>query len=207
MTFRYDDRVQTLNFAEVTKVQMTRANGFNRLIATPRLLLEPLLGAHGGSLFAAMQDQRLYRWISAQPPSSRELLEQRYDAASRQVCTSEGEIHLNWAVRRVSDGVYVGKFDAGIDRANVATNIGYVLFVPFWNQGYATEAVRGVASHLELLGVVEQRAFVTLGNDASARVLVKAGFARTRVIPGNDTIRGEKFDDVEYVRRVRSPPG
>jgi RimJ/RimL family protein N-acetyltransferase len=77
---------------------------------------------------------------------------------------------------------------------------------PFWNQGYATEAVRALASHLERQGVVEQRALVTLGNDASARVLTKAGFVRTRVLPDNDTIRGEKYHDVEYVRKVCAAP-
>lgn len=180
---------------------MTRAGRFHARIATPRLLLEPLLGAHAEALFAAMQDPRLYRWISALPPPSREALEQRWDAASRHVCTADGTMNLDWAVRRVSDGLYVGKLDAEIQRDNVATNIGYLLFVPFWNQGYATEAVRGVATHLELLGVVEQRALVTLGNDASERVLVKAGFSRIRVISDNDTIRGAKYDDVEYVRK------
>ncbi len=96
------------------------------------------------------------------------------------------------------------QLDAEINGDDVATNIGYLFFLPFWNQGYATEAVRAVASHLELLGIAEQRAFVTLGNDASERVLVKAGFVRTRVIADNDTIRGEKYDDVEYVRKVSS---
>ncbi len=181
---------------------MTRAGRFNAWIATERLVIEPLLGAHAGPLFEAMRDPRLYRWISALPPPSRELLEQRWDAAARHVSTPDGAMSLNWAVRRVSDGLYVGKLDAEINRDNVATNIGYLLLVPFWNQGYATETVRGVASHLELLGVVEQRALVTLGNDASARVLVKAGFTRGRVIPDNDTIRGEKYDDVEYVRKA-----
>ena len=52
-------------------------------------------------------------------------------------------------------------------------------------------------------GVREARAYVTLGNSASERVLSKAGFVRTRVIPESDRIRGVLHDDVEYVwRRV-----
>ena len=42
-------------------------------------------------------------------------------------------------------------------------------------------------------------ATVTLGNEASYRVLEKSGFIRTRIIPENDTIRGVKHDEVEYL--------
>jgi hypothetical protein len=35
-------------------------------------------------------------------------------------------------------------------------------------------------------------------------VLARAGFAFTRVIPGNDTLRGVLHDDEEYVRMA--PP-
>jgi RimJ/RimL family protein N-acetyltransferase len=47
---------------------------------------------------------------------------------------------------------------------------------------------------------------VTLGNDASCRVLEAVGFIRTRIIPENDTIRGVKHDDIEFVREGRRGP-
>ena len=184
---------------------MTGADDWNGSIASERLVIEPLRGSHAELLFEAMSEPRLYRWISALPPPSLELLRQRWAGAESRGPNSEGEVDLNWAVRLSSDGSYIGKLDAAVAKNNVATNVGYIVFLPFWNQGYATEAVRALASHLERQGVVEQRALVTLGNDASARVLTKAGFVRTRVIPDNDTIRGEKYDDVEFVRKLRAP--
>lgn len=47
---------------------------------------------------------------------------------------------LAWAMRRASDGAYLGKMDAEV-RGN---DVGYLLFPAFWNQGYATEAVRAL---------------------------------------------------------------
>jgi RimJ/RimL family protein N-acetyltransferase len=43
-------------------------------------------------------------------------------------------------------------------------------------------------------------ATVTVGNVASGRVLQKAGFSFTQILPANDIIRGVAFDDEEYVR-------
>lgn len=187
-------------------MRLTSADTLNDSIASDRLVIEPLLGSHAPLLFEVMSDWRIYRWISALLRPSLEALQRRWSAAESRGRSSEGDIALHWAVRRSIDGSYIGKLDAEVARNNVATNVGYIVFPKYWNQGYATEAVRAVASHLERHGVVEQRALVTLGNDASARVLTKAGFVKTRVIPDNDTIRGEKYDDVEYVRTSGSTP-
>lgn len=165
-------------------------------------MLEPLRGEHAELLFEGMADPRIYRWISALPPPSLEHLRRRWGAAERGGPNAEGGRDLAWAIRRSADGCHLGKADAELASNGVVTNLGYIIFAPFWAQGYATEAVRALAEYFERQGVVEQRALVTSGNDASARVLTKAGFVRTRVIPDNDTIRGQKYDDVEYIRRV-----
>jgi RimJ/RimL family protein N-acetyltransferase len=93
----------------------------------------------------------------------------------------------------------MGRVDAEITLAMEASNLGYYLFPPHWGQGYATEAVRAVTQHLLSQGVQRLVATVTVGNTASDRVLQKVGYEFTRVIPGNDIIRGEPMDDREYV--------
>ncbi len=180
----------------------TGARALNAPIVTERLELEPLTAAHADLLFAPLQDERLYRWISSVPPASLERLRQYWQAAESRLSADGRQASLNWAVRRASDRVYVGKLDAEVDSSNVATNIGYLFFPAFHNQGFATEAVRALVSHLEHQGVTESRALVTVGNAASERVLVKCGFVRTRRIVDSDTIRGVEHDDVEYVRRA-----
>lgn len=83
--------------------------------------------------------------------------------------------------------------------ALLAPNLGYYFFSPFWGQGYASEAVSAVLAHLAGCGMQRCAATVTVGNQASARVLLKAGFHFHRILPGNDVIRGEAVDDEEYV--------
>lgn len=175
-------------------------------LASERLVLEPMRGFHAPLLFTGLSEPRLYHWVSSLPPPSVQHLQRRWDSAPNGVPTQRGETLLNWAVRRLEDKAYVGKCDAVVDASNIASNVGYLIFLPFWQQGYATEVVRVMVAHLEQHDVVEQHAFVTVGNVASERVLLKSGFSRTRILPENDTIRGEKHDDVEYVRCVTSLP-
>jgi len=161
-------------------------------------------------MFEPLQDDAIYRWISATAPSSIQALRERWARHESRVSPDGSEAWLNWAVQRTSDGVYVGKVDVSIGEADTATNVGYIFFPAFWGQGLATEAVVAVVDHLIGVGVTRLVATVTAGNAASARVLTKAGFAFTRVIPGNDIIRGVAHDDEEYIRIAhtsRSAPG
>ena len=172
-----------------------------RALATARLRLEPLHGRHARLLFDGMQDPAVYEWISMPPPSDVDLLEQRWIRLARDGAASREVIDLGWAAQRVEDGAWIGKLDAEIQAGGVATNVGYFFFPAFWGKGYASEAVAALCGHFARHGVTEQRATVTVGNAASCRVLERAGFVRTRALPGNDVLRGVVVDDVEYVRR------
>jgi RimJ/RimL family protein N-acetyltransferase len=170
-------------------------------LETARLRLEPLRPSHADVLFAPLLDERAYRWISVARSPSVEALRARWGRLRR-----DGDVlDLGWAVRRTSDGAWIGKMDAEVRRDGVAPNVGYLFFPPYWGQGYATEAVRALAAHLARQGVVEQRATVVAGNEASCRVLEHSGFVRERVLVGNDTIGGVLVDDLEYVRREAPP--
>ena len=173
----------------------------NAPIATARLRIEPLGARHAAPLFDGMRDPAIYRWISMRQSPSVAHQAERWARVEREVLAVDGVFELGWAVQRVEDGAWIGKLDATVLSDGVATNVGYFFLPPFWGRGYASEAVAALSGHLARHGVIEQRATVTLGNDASCRVLEHAGFARGRVLPGNDTLRGALVDDIEYVRR------
>ena len=70
----------------------------------------------------------------------------------------------------------------GVEPREGAAGIGYWLGVPYWNYGYATEAVRAVIDHA--FGELEHDALqagARVCNPASRRVLEKCGFQWTGV--------------------------
>ena len=70
----------------------------------------------------------------------------------------------------------------GVEPREGAAEIGYWLGVPYWNYGYATEAVRAVIDHA--FGELEHDALqagARVCNPASRRVLEKCGFQWTGV--------------------------
>ncbi|MDN3921376.1 GNAT family N-acetyltransferase [Roseateles violae] len=169
-------------------------------IDTPRLLLEPLTGAHAAAFFPLLQEDALYEWISMTKPDSLGDLTEAWRRSEQRVSPDGLFAWLAWAVRRRSDGRIIGRVDAEIDAKPEATNLGYYFFSPFWGQGHASEAVAAASEQLIARGVRRLVATVTVGNLASARVLRKAGFEFTRILPANDVVRGRAVDDEEYVR-------
>ncbi len=70
----------------------------------------------------------------------------------------------------------------GVDPRDGGPEIGYWLGVPYWGQGYATEAVRAVIDHA--FGELRHEALqagARVSNPASRRVLEKCGFQWTGV--------------------------
>jgi RimJ/RimL family protein N-acetyltransferase len=70
----------------------------------------------------------------------------------------------------------------GVELREGAAEIGYWLGVPYWNHGYATEAVRAMIDHA--FGELEHEALqagARVSNPASRRVLEKCGFQWTGV--------------------------
>jgi RimJ/RimL family protein N-acetyltransferase len=168
-------------------------------LVTDRLELEPLGERHADAFFEPLQDDALYQWISMDKPISVAWLRNHWRGIECRLAPDQQTAWPTWAVRRKADGAYLGRVDAEITLAMEASNVGYYLFPPYWGGGYATETVRAATQHLLSQGVHRLVATVTAGNTASERVLQKAGYSFTRVLVGNDTIRGETVDDREYV--------
>jgi len=78
------------------------------------------------------------------------------------------------------DGALIGM--CGLDPRPDGCELGYWLGVPFWRQGYATEAARALIDYaFAELGHAALRSGARVNNPASRRVLEKCGFQWTGV--------------------------
>lgn len=84
-----------------------------------------------------------------------------------------------WAVTLKSDGTLIGSIGImDLSRSDLSGEAGYCIARPYWNQGYATEALRAVIGYMfRRVGLNRIEAFHAVGNPASGRVMEKAGMS------------------------------
>lgn len=82
-----------------------------------------------------------------------------------------------WAVVRIKDNILIGK--AGVTDCEGRLELGYHIFPPYRNQGYATEACRSILTYVAAEYNCPVYAKTKSGNAESVRVLKKLGFTRT----------------------------
>jgi RimJ/RimL family protein N-acetyltransferase len=100
------------------------------------------------------------------------------DAERFVASTDQASGETVFAIER--DGSLIGM--CGIDVRRDGAELGYWLGVPFWRQGYATEAARALIDYaFTELGYQALQSGARVSNPASRRVLEKCGFQWTGV--------------------------
>jgi RimJ/RimL family protein N-acetyltransferase len=83
---------------------------------------------------------------------------------------------MNWAIRL--DGSLIGAIGLVGAAHHKRAELGYWIGVPFWGQGYASQAALAVVAFArDVLNAKRLESGVFVGNDASRRVLLKCGMA------------------------------
>ena len=160
---------------------------------TNRLLLRPAWPEDAEALFGGIADQGVVRNLASAPwpylpEHAREFVMRKSDPRFPRFLIT----------RPSGDGSeLIGCI--GIDPGPDGTELGYGIARPFWGQGYATEAARGVIEIAQLLGHERLSAGHFTDNPASGRVLRKLGFRPTgKVASRHSCGRGEQADCVLY---------
>jgi ribosomal-protein-alanine N-acetyltransferase len=102
-----------------------------------------------------------------------------------------------FAITLRNTGEFCGGAGLRLDPAHVHGELGYWLGVPFWGQGYATEAARAVIDYgFGDLGLHRIYASHFAGNDASGRILRKLGMHHEGCMRGHIR-KWDSFHDLE----------
>jgi RimJ/RimL family protein N-acetyltransferase len=94
----------------------------------------------------------------------------------------------------------------GQDVERFSAEIGYWLGEPFWGRGIATAALSATVKHaFAELGLIRIFAIPFAGNEASLRVLEKAGFLREGVLRRSAVKEGRVLDQLLYAVTREEP--
>lgn len=117
--------------------------------------------------------------------------------------SQSGEL-VHFAITLAQDGTFLGSITLHMDfgkqslaESSKEAELSYWVGKPFWNQGYATEAVKAVVEHgLTELGLDRVYAAHFTRNPSSGRVMQKAGMLHEGFLKGH-TEKWGQFEDLE----------
>jgi RimJ/RimL family protein N-acetyltransferase len=167
-------------------------------LETSRLLLEPIHSYHAVNLYEPLQSPAIYEFIPEDPPASLEALTTRYQKLSARISSDGQELWLNWDIRLRNEKTYVGVLQATI-YSDATAYLAYILFPPFWKQGYASEGCRRI---LELL-FTDYRVRIVIAeidtrNTASMKLVEHLGFQRVGTKLDADFFKGSTSHEYRY---------
>ncbi len=149
------------------------------IVETSRLRLRSPSMDDASAIFTLYaQDPEVTKYLVWRPHQS---IETTRDFLRRCAAVREHGTVFPWVITRKEDDQLLGMVELRVD--GYRAELGYVLARPFWGQGFATEAVRGlVALALAQATIYRVWAVCDTENHASTRVLEKAGMQREGVL-------------------------
>lgn len=152
-------------------------------LETDRLVLREMTRRDLDPLFALFRDPEVTRYNDVETFVDRHDAEEIFDWVQDRF---RKHIGMRWAITLRSDpsGALIGTcgFNVWLQHNNCA-EIGYDLMRAHWGQGLMTEAVGAMLRFgFRAMQLNRIEADVTTGNEASRRVLVKAGFTEEGIL-------------------------
>ena len=145
------------------------------MIATPRLVLEPLRVEHAREMTAVLADPALHAFTGGAPLDAAEL-RARYERLAAG-SPDPDVVWRNWVIRLAQEDRLAGTVQATI--AGGVAEVAWVVGTPWQGQGLATEAARALVAHLRGEGVATVVAHIHPEHRASAAVAAAVGLVPT----------------------------
>jgi len=149
------------------------------IITTKRLVLVPLTADDADELCDVLDDDRLHEFTGDRLGSATDLRDRFVLLAAGS--PRQGEDWLNWVVRRRLDSQALGTVQVTVRSAQglQVARLGWIIGIPWQNQGYASEAAVALVRWVRRQGVDEIGAHIHPGHRASEAVAVRAGLTQT----------------------------
>lgn len=166
------------------------------VIVTPRLVLRPFEAGDAAEVTHLVADGRI-------ADTTRNIAHPYHQEMAEQWIASLGPnfqagTQATFAITRAADHTLMGAIGLTIARADQRAEMGYWLGVPFWNQGYITEAARAVLRYgFTELGLHRIMATHIARNPASGRVMQKIGM-RYEGTQRDHYVKNGAFEDVVH---------
>jgi RimJ/RimL family protein N-acetyltransferase len=172
--------------------------GMHIALHTLRLSLRPFVAADAPEVRRLAGDARIAEFATAVPHPYPEGVAEQWIAGHGQAARERRE--LNYAVTLRDSGALVGSMSLlDIAPRHARAEIGYWIGVPYWGQGYASEAAARLVAHAhEEQGLTRITAHCLARNPASARVLEKAGLQAEGRRPLHVLQHGRYEDVLEF---------
>ena len=171
------------------------------VLETERLLLRPYLAADAADVQRLAGDARVADTTANIPHPYPDGAAQAWIAAQASALATGTRIAYAVTLRR--DGALIGTVDLHeMSRTHARAMLGYWIGVPYWGQGYATEATRRLIDHGHTAHGLSRIGGACLArNPASARVMEKAGLRLEGRLVAHECKHGV-FEDLLLYGRI-----
>jgi RimJ/RimL family protein N-acetyltransferase len=166
-------------------------------LKTARLLLRPFVQADADAIFALHSNPIVLRYWDS-PPWSDRTKAARFLAICEQMAQEGSGARL--AIERAGDATFIGVCNLfNWNPIFRSAKLGYVLDIPAWGQGFATEAAHALLQwSFNTLDLNRVQSETDTRNLASNRVLEKLGFIHEGTLRQDCIVDGEISDSRVY---------
>ena len=147
----------------------------NVIIQTPRIIIREFAADDEDIYVALYKNEEVTKYIAKRTePETR----QKFRGALAEY--DNGFKLSRWGMFNPADDAFMGVCMLKVsDNDNSRVELGYIFDEPYWGRGLATDLANALVKYgFETLGLTEICACTDPGNEASQKVLLKAGFIR-----------------------------
>ena len=170
-------------------------------LETDRLILRPSRAEDAGVISELLNDRSIPDTAMYIPyPCPISVVQ---DWISKHQKKYEDGVSSDFYIELKSSGNVVGAVHLDFDKENDSAELGYWIGKPYWNQKYATEAVKAVLTYaLDQRNVRRVFAYYLCRNIGSRRVLEKCGLTPEGILRKH-VKKWDKYEDIQYFSLMR----